>query len=132
MHNNLLKTQGLRHLALNVYSLEETVHFYQEVVGMEIEWQPDSDNVYLTSGHDNLALHRAHKLPERQGQRLDHLGFILPTQAAVDDWHEHVKKHGIVIVKAPKVHRDGAKSFYCKDPDGNLVQFVYHPPLMRQ
>jgi hypothetical protein len=25
-------------------------------------------------------------------------------------------------------HRDGTASFYGKDPDGNLFEFVYEPP----
>jgi hypothetical protein len=29
----------------------------------------------------------------------------------------------------PRTHRDGARSFYCFDPAGNLVQFIYHPPI---
>ena len=32
--------------------------FYVDLLGFEIEWEPDADNVYLSSGHDNLALHR--------------------------------------------------------------------------
>jgi catechol 2,3-dioxygenase-like lactoylglutathione lyase family enzyme len=28
-----------------------------------------------------------------------------------------------------KAHRDGARSFYVRDPDGVLVQIIYHPPI---
>src|SRR5262249_27244463 len=44
-----IATRGLAHLALNVVKLEETVGFYRDVFGMRIVWQPDSDNVYLSS-----------------------------------------------------------------------------------
>ena len=54
-----MQLQGLRHLALNVVKLDDAVDFYTRLLGMEIEWQPDADNYYLTSGNDNLALHRA-------------------------------------------------------------------------
>ncbi|HEX7028333.1 MAG TPA: VOC family protein, partial [Gammaproteobacteria bacterium] len=27
---------------------------------------------------------------------------------------------------------DGARSFYIKDPDGNIVQLIYHPPISGQ
>ena len=33
-------------------------------MGMQVEWRPDPDNVYLTSGNDNLALHRVEKSDE--------------------------------------------------------------------
>ena len=29
----------------------------------------------------------------------------------------------------PRTHRDGARSFYCKNPEGATVQFIHHPPL---
>src|SRR5437016_1603256 len=50
---------GLRHLALNVCELEAMKRFYVDVLGFEVEWEPDADNVYLSSGVDNLALHRS-------------------------------------------------------------------------
>lgn len=71
-------TAGMRHLALNVNQLESSVDFYTRLLGMRIEWQPDEDNYYLTSGNDNLALHRATKdIEQGSAQSLDHLGFII-------------------------------------------------------
>ena len=125
-----LKTAGLRHLALTVKNLEACVTFYTDIIGMTIEWQPDNDNVYLTSGNDNLALHRAPAdfMPGKH-QRLDHLGFIIDTPEAVDEWHQHFVENHINIKMKPKTHRDGARSFYATDPDGNPVQMIFHPPL---
>jgi len=126
-----LKTSGLRHLALKVKNLEACVRFYTELVGMKIEWQPDDDNVYLTSGNDNLALHRAPKdFKTDQYQRLDHLGFIINTAEDVDRWHEFFSQNNVEIKSKPHDHRDGARSFYCADPDGNIVQMIYHPPIV--
>jgi hypothetical protein len=30
---------------------------------------------------------------------------------------------------SPRTHRDGARSFYCADPEGTVVQVIFHPPL---
>ena len=120
---------GLRHVALYSHRLEESLRFYTEVMGMTVEWNPDPDNYYLTSGNDNLALHRATSPTAGQGQRLDHIGFIVATPAGVDDWHGHLIAHGVKVVQAPKTHRDGARSLYCEDPDGTVVQVIFHPPL---
>ncbi len=121
---------GLRHLALFVENFEETLRFYTELLGMEVEWQPDDDNYYLCSGCDNLALHRYRGQPRQPAaQRLDHLGFILRRPEDVDDWHDFLAANGVAIKAAPKTHRDGARSFYCLDPDGNLLQMIYHPPI---
>jgi len=119
---------GLPHVALLVDDVAACEHFYCDLLGMEVEWRPDSDNVYLTSGNDNLALHRDNDKISG-AQRLDHIGFILKDGQAVDEWHEFLLQQNVEIVKAPKTHRDGARSFYCKDPSGTTVQLIYHPPL---
>lgn len=123
-------TLGLRHVALQVRDLEACERFYVELLGMRVEWRPDPDNVYLTGGHDNLALHRIPGPHAVAGeQRLDHIGFMLRDLAEVDAWHRWLSSHAVPIMKAPRTHRDGARSFYCQDPDGNSVQIIYHPPL---
>ncbi len=124
------KTLGLRHVALFVANLEACVDFYTRLIGMSIEWQPDPDNVYLTNGNDNLALHRWQGEAQSKAQALDHIGFILPDMDSVDEWHAFLQAENVNIKKAPKVHRDGAKSFYCVDPAGTLVQMIYHPPIV--
>lgn len=121
---------GMCHVALFVRDLEACVRFYAELVGMKVEWQPDPDNYYLTSGADNLALHRRPAGQEATGaQRLDHIGFMLDSARDVDAWHAHLAAHGVKIRQAPKTHRDGARSFYCCDPDGTTLQFIHHPPI---
>ena len=124
------KTLGLRHVALNVNDLESCERFYVELLGMTVEWRPDADNVYLTSGNDNLALHRvAGSDPAETAQRLDHLGFFIASAAQVDDWYEYLKASHVAIKAVPRTHRDGARSFYCADPEGTVIQIIYHPPI---
>lgn len=119
----------MRHLALNVIQLDDCVDFYTRLLGMDVEWQPDEDNYYLTSGNDNLALHRATKTIDATAQSLDHLGFIIDTADEVIHWFNFLKQERVEMLTQVKDHRDGARSFYCKDPDGNAVQIIYHPPL---
>jgi len=119
----------MHHLALNIVDMDACLHFYRELLGMQIEWQPDADNIYLCSGSDNLALHRAGKEIDRESQSLDHLGFIMHRAEDVDAWHEFLKANSVEMLSEVKQHRDGARSFYCKDPDGNVVQMIYHPPI---
>ena len=121
-------TAGMRHIALNVLDLQRCEHFYVELLGMRVEWRPDEDNVYLTSGNDNLALHRCNLKPEGQ-QALDHMGFILRNPEDVDAWYEFLQANDVKMKTAPRTHRDGARSFYCYDPEGVLVQLIYHPPI---
>ncbi len=123
-------TAGLRHVALNVRDMAACEHFYVDLLGMAVEWRPDADNLYLSSGPDNLALHTARDAVAEAGQRLDHIGFIIHTPDQVDQWHTFLAAQGVDIKAAPRTHRDGARSFYCADPDGNVVQMIYHPPII--
>ncbi|MDX6768967.1 MAG: VOC family protein [Elusimicrobiota bacterium] len=117
-------TLGIRHVALFVSDLAKAEAFYAGLLGYQVEWRPDPENVYLTmNGQDNLALHAGKPTGET---RLDHFGIILRKAEDVDAWYEHLKAHA---VKPPRTHRDGARSFYAKDPDGNGLQFIHHPPI---
>ena len=124
---------GMRHIALNVKDVERSKAFYQDVLGMEVVWQPDPENAYLSSGFDNLALH------ETPGDRapaatssLDHLGFIVSDIDRVRELEAEFRARNVTIIKPFKRHRDGSASFYCADPDGVVIQMLYEPTLSRQ
>ena len=122
---------GMRHVALFTQDLQKSLHFYVDLLGMEIEWQPDEQNYYLTSGGDNLALHQASSTQARDEltQRLDHIGFFMDSAEEVDEWFVWLKSHDVKMRTEPRTHRDGARSFYCYDPDGTVVQMIHHPPI---
>jgi catechol 2,3-dioxygenase-like lactoylglutathione lyase family enzyme len=125
---------GLRHLALNVRDLPAMKRFYVELLGFAVEWEPDPDNIYLSSGIDNLALHRSTSLTtgrsaEGGAAALDHLGLIVREADDVDRWAAFLEGNGVAMSAKPKTHRDGARSCYFKDPDGNSVQIIHHPPI---
>ncbi len=125
-------TRGLRHVALFCRDLAAAEHFYVELMGMTVEWRPDPDNVYLTSGNDNLALHRGgNEFIPGEHQQLDHIGFFIATPEEVDEWYAFLDANGVEFKSAPRTHRDGARSFYCKDPEGVSVQIIYHPPIAK-
>jgi catechol 2,3-dioxygenase-like lactoylglutathione lyase family enzyme len=121
----------MRHVALFVRDLAACEQFYVDLLGMEVEWRPDDHNVYLTSGGDNVALHQAETGMERDEatQRLDHIGFFLDSAEAVDHWFAWLNSQQVRIRSEPRDHRDGARSFYCYDPDGTLVQMIHHPEV---
>ncbi|MCF6217363.1 MAG: VOC family protein [Gammaproteobacteria bacterium] len=122
-------TGGMRHVALFLENFEACEQFYTELMGMKLEWRPDPDNLYLTSGNDNLALHRAKNVDMSGFQRLDHIGFIIESPEQVQVWYDYLLAHDVKMKTTPRQHRDGAHSFYCFDPDGNTVQIIYHPPI---
>jgi catechol 2,3-dioxygenase-like lactoylglutathione lyase family enzyme len=97
-----------------------------------VVWQPDPENAYLSSGCDNLALHKVSAAALQGGQRLDHLGLLVEKPEDVDRAAEALMGRHIAILKPPRTHRDGSRSLYCADPDGNVIQILYEPTLSAQ
>jgi catechol 2,3-dioxygenase-like lactoylglutathione lyase family enzyme len=120
---------GLRHLALRVRDAQASKRFYTEIFGMHVVWEPDPDNVYLSSGSDNLALHTGRAM---DAGALDHMGFIVDTKEEVDRLATLFRARGVSLAEEPRDHRDGSRSFYCLDPDGLRIQVLFEPTLSKQ
>jgi catechol 2,3-dioxygenase-like lactoylglutathione lyase family enzyme len=144
---------GIRHVALFVRDLEAAERFWVDVMGYEVEWRPDPDNVYLRGGRDNLAMHRASlpsplpaslpgPLPAERGEgdgggggggasseRLDHIGIAVAAAGDVDVWAAHLAGRGVALKTQPRTHRDGSRSLYFHGPENLLVQIIHHVPM---
>ena len=105
---------------------------------MQAIWEPDADNVYLSSGTDNLALHQITPGESWSYRPLKGSCWIIWASfsripEAVDRMYREIETKDRIdggrIAKAPKQHRDGSYSFYFSDPDGNLIQALYEPTI---
>lgn len=123
-------TKGIRHVALFVHDLAAMERFYGQILGYAVEWRPSERELYMTRGTDNLALHAVDAKPgEARESRLDHIGLLMAAPEDVDAWAVWLEAHGVALDTRPRLHRDGAKSFYARDPEGNRIQFIWHPPI---
>ncbi|MEX0828979.1 MAG: VOC family protein [Nitrospirales bacterium] len=128
------KTCGLRHLALRVRDVQVSQAFYERFFDMKEVWHPDPDNVYLSTGVDNLALHQVpaedlEKFASPPHHPLDHFGFLMDSPDSVNALFQEVIAQGATIVHPPKQHRDGSFSFYLADPDHNTIQVLFEPSV---
>jgi catechol 2,3-dioxygenase-like lactoylglutathione lyase family enzyme len=127
---------------LFVKDLARAERFYVEILGYAVEWRPDAYDLYLTRGEDNLALHGPRSKSattasegsnegevERRESALDHYGLLCDRAEDVEAWATHLRSHGVALDTKPRKHRDGATSFYFRDPDGNRIQIIHHPPI---
>ena len=121
---------GIRHVALFMRDLEIAERFWVDVMGYEVEWRPDPDNVYLRGGRDNLALHRAAPGASGAAGMLDHIGIAVAVPEDVDAWAAHLEGKGVALKTRPKTHRDGSRSLYFEAPGGLTVQIIHHLPMI--
>jgi catechol 2,3-dioxygenase-like lactoylglutathione lyase family enzyme len=106
--------------------------FYRDVLGYVDEWQPSERELYMTRGSDNLALHAVAATTggaQARETRLDHIGLLMAHPDDVDAWASWLEDRGVALDTRPRTHRDGARSFYARDPEGNRLQFIWHPPI---
>ena len=125
----VVRHQGMRHVALNVSDVSRALGFYRDLLGFSVVWEPDPENVYLSSGCDNLALHKADEI--RSPGALDHTGILVAEAAEVGRAEALLREAGVTILKPTREHRDKSVSCYVADPDGNAVQILFEPTLAR-
>ncbi|MBI1492880.1 VOC family protein [Rhodobacteraceae bacterium MYP1-1] len=121
---------ALDHLVLTVASLERTMAFYRDVLGMEVEeFQPadGSRRFALKFGVQKINLHLAGQEfrphAKRPGPGTADLCFLSVTDLKA--WQDHLDAQSITIEEGP-LRRTGASrplmSIYIRDPDGNLIE----------
>jgi catechol 2,3-dioxygenase-like lactoylglutathione lyase family enzyme len=116
----------LDHLVLTVRSIDDTLAFYQRVLGM----QPvrfGEGRVALVFGSQKINLHQAGREfePKAAEPRPGSADLCFITAVDLDACMAHARGSGVEIIEGP-VPRTGATgpllSFYFRDPDGNLVE----------
>ena len=116
----------LDHLVLTVKSLETTVQFYVNVLGMEIE-EFGAGRLALKYGNQKINLHQAGKEfePKAQAPTPGSADLCFITEIPLTEAMVHVRNNGVEILEGP-VSRTGATgpitSFYFRDPDMNLIE----------
>ena len=134
MQSDSLRLERMGHLSLRVSDLDASEKFYIEILGMRPVWRSEGEIAFLECGNDDLALIQipkeevqAFRQRAQSSQSLHHFGFRVRSKDGVDQLAEEVKARGVVIDDGPRDHRDGSRSFYFRDPDGNYVQILWDP-----
>lgn len=135
------RVSSLDHLVLTVQSLPKTVQFYTEVLGMNHSvfrspGNPGQERHALSFGKQKINLHERGKEFEPKAQNV-HSGsadLCFLTEEKIDDVAQRLKARNLDVLEGGGiVRRTGAqgqlRSCYCRDPDGNLIEFAPLPSL---
>ncbi len=127
---------GISEIVLWTADKEEALHFYRDLLGLEVISPPTLPNVFLKAGDGTTGIPQMIVLVPKtdeikakpSGYQLNHMAFELPADR-FDAQHE-------TLVAAGYQPRDGkhpvlaSRTMYIDDPDGNEVEFICQAPAV--
>ena len=132
---------GIRHAAVRVKNLSESLRFWKELLGFSSYREKESDWAMVSRGETSLSLVTAgydsdSKATSQAQGGIHHLGITVHTPAEVDAWHTRLSQGKdqwpALQIKEPKLHRDESYGFYFLDIDGNAFEIIFIPVLHRE
>jgi len=124
---------GINHIVLKVRSLEESDRFYREVVGLRLVGKR-SGMWFYTSGahhHDLALLQLGAEAPSAVNFQtgMFHFCFDVSDETELARLYARCREAGVRMMGA--VDHNVTRSFYVRDPDGNMVEFAVEIPRDR-
>ena len=95
----------LDHVALNVKNIEASVKWYQDELNADVLYC-DETWAMLSVGKTKIALTISEQHPP-------HIAFEVSSQSELPG--------------SPLYHRDGSLYVYSRDPDGNMIEYIWWP-----
>ena len=137
---------GFRHTGIVVSDMDKSLHFYRDLLGLEVwaDFRDDSEYVQSVTEEPGANIWMI-KLKAPDGASVELLQYLSdpaqvppPTRScsvgcnhvafAVDDihaMHGKLRSEGIRFHTPPALSPDGgAKATYCRDPEGVIVELV--------
>ncbi len=130
----------LSNVRLEVADVVTCLRFYRDVFGFTLTWGGENDAGYCSftvSEQTSLAIHQ---YENNLGAIVAHVGmrplgsagrgrdtallvFEVESPQRLDAYAEELRRRGAVIIAGPDDHTGwGIRSFYLRDPDGNLIE----------
>ncbi|HEY0006262.1 MAG TPA: VOC family protein [Pyrinomonadaceae bacterium] len=122
--------RGINHVVLKVRNLEDADRFYGKVLGLERVAQRDRMWFYRAGGrHHDLALLEVGAQavsPGRHQTGLFHFCFDVSDETALAQLYRRCLEEGVAVLGT--ADHTVMRSFYVRDPDGNVVEFGVDVP----
>jgi catechol 2,3-dioxygenase-like lactoylglutathione lyase family enzyme len=134
-----MKIKRFDHIAIYVRDVEAAIHFYTDILGMELD--RSKGRIALKFGRQKINIHkgRDEKFLVAKKPEFGSADFCLVADGDINEIYAELKAKGAVFEPLPDglkregfevesgiVHLEGAAgpmdSIYLRDPDGNLVE----------
>lgn len=133
-----LRLHGIHHVTAICSSLERTVSFYRDLLGLTLlkrtqnDDDPGARHFYLgdpeaTPGAMVTFLEYPNMEPGQIGVGVvHHFALRAGTREELEAWYMHLRGHGVHCTEP--IDRTYFASIYCRDPDGNIVEIATDGP----
>ena len=136
---------NLRHVGITVTSVEKSLKFYRDLLGLEVVRIMDESGEHIDNFSALQGVHvKTVKLKDEMGGMIELLQYYSHPEEAeersiaqigcshfaltvreLDYILDKMKKDGYVINSEPQFSPDGkVKLTFCRDPDGTLIELV--------
>lgn len=116
----------LNHINLTTYNVPALAEFFYSVFDLQIMTERAGKFAVLRNAEDFLLtlMHDKQMTPEQGYPGMFHVGFLQPTQQAVDLMHQALSARSYIAPQPTKLQRGGPPTygFYCQAPGGVLVE----------
>ena len=127
-----MKLEKIDHVVITVKDLDETIDFYTNILGMDLEkFSSSLDNNQIrysvSFGSQKINIHEEIKpiKPNALNPSSGSMDICFISKNKINDWIHHLVKKGINIEIGPE-RKTGALgpilSIYIRDPDFNLIE----------
>ena len=124
----MIDIKQVLHVGILVKDIARSLAFYQGVLGMEIDpKRPDLGypGIWLSVGDQQIHLMELPN-PDAMTERPSHGGrdrHIALAISSLDELQRTLDSAGIEYTRS----KSGRKALFCRDPDGNALEFVAQP-----
>lgn len=133
MQTGQLKPKQILETALYVRDLEEAVHFYRDILGLELALPHNHRNAFFRCGTGILLVFDAQEtvkpapegtlpIPTHGTSGAGHICFAA-SREEIAGWKQFFENHAIAIERELQ-WPNGAYSLYIRDPSGNSLEFA--------
>jgi len=129
---------ALDHVVVRVTNLEQALHFYRDVLGMDVERELEAGLVQLRAGASLVDLvpvdsefgRLGGAAPGKDGHNMDHFCLSIG-EFKEDDIRNWLTANGIAVGSVERRYGAGGygPSLYLNDPDGNTVELKGPPDV---
>ena len=144
-----MSIKALHHTAISVSNLDQSIHFYRDLLGMILEWRIDhlrSEALEKVVGLRNVDVsyamlsgwggrielfqyHSPHGLPYPadkpvSDKGITHIGFQVDN---IEELYNKLLGQGVRFNSRPQELRPGVKAAYLHDPDGVTLEIIQYP-----